>query len=177
MVDVKIFPGVDGKPNHGVWRGRKGRKFAMQIGKQRRQHLLRFVVNQLSELPVTVSMLLLDQRRQSAAYPVSLGVRKFVAFIVGQFFILIQYDHLTSSVQSTIGETTFSQEELVDLVLQSWKNIFMMWFLSVNFVHTSTFAVVPLQYRQNRHNPQFTENNDWSTRGGEHYIFRFCWHG
>ena len=78
-----------------------------------------FVVHQVRDLPVTVSMLLLDQRRQSAAYPVSLGVRKFVAFIVGQFFLLIQYDHLTTSVQSTIGEKTFNQEELVDLVFQS----------------------------------------------------------
>ena len=55
MVDVKIFPGVGGNPNHGVWRGPKGRKFATRIGKQRRQHLLRFVVNQVRDLPVTVN--------------------------------------------------------------------------------------------------------------------------
>jgi hypothetical protein len=115
MVDLKILPGNGGR--YGIWRGRKGRQFALHIGKRRRNYLMRFIVKRVEKLPVQVSLLLLDRTRESAAYPVLLGVRQYVAFIVGQFFILINKELLTEAVKSSIiGVRTFNQEELVDVV-------------------------------------------------------------
>ena len=117
MVDVKILPGHNALcGNYAVWRGRKGRKFALRIGKRRRDCLVRFIVRNVHQLPITVSLTILDRIRPAAIYPVMLGERRFVSFVVGQFFLLIEYDRLKDSVQKTIGETNFNRDELVDMV-------------------------------------------------------------
>ena len=116
MVDMKVLPARGLPGNFAVWHGRKGRRFAVHIGKRRRDALVRFVVRNCRELPVTVSMVLLDRVRQYAAYPIMLGVNRKVGFVIGQFFVLVGYEDLNDSVRTMVGEKTFGCDEMIDLV-------------------------------------------------------------
>ena len=116
MVEVRIIR-IEGLPGHcTVWRRKKGRKFAKRIGKQRRDLLTNFVV-QNATVPVNVSILLLDRVRPYAAYPIQLGKSRHAGFVVGQFFLLLRVDDLKESTKTTLGERNLTQEELVNAVI------------------------------------------------------------
>ena len=121
MVKLKVlpgtvYPGTEFRGNFAVWRGRKGTRFAARIGKRRRDLLVHFVERNTRQLPVEVLLTLLDRCRPYAAYPILLGNRRNVGFVAGQFFVLIEFEHLKSSVQETVGEVNFTRQEIVDLV-------------------------------------------------------------
>ena len=117
MVNLKVIRNEE-LPGYGaVWRGRKGTKFALRIGKRRQDLLTKFIASN-ALLPVTASVLLLDRVRPDAAYPITLGKHRHVGFVLGQFFILIRFHELKDDIRNSVGERKdFTQDELVNAVV------------------------------------------------------------
>ena len=117
MVNLKVIRNEELPGFGAVWRGRKGTKFALRIGKGRRDRLTKFIgCNAL--LPVTASVLLLDRVRPDAAYPITLGKYRHVGFVLGQFFILLRFHELKDDIQKSVGERKdLTPEELVNAVV------------------------------------------------------------
>ena len=66
--------------------------------------------------PIEVSLCLLDRIRPYAEFPIILGDNRKVAFVVGQFFLLMDFDVLKTNVQESVGEKNFAHEEMVDKI-------------------------------------------------------------
>ena len=117
MVNLKVFRNEEMAGYGALWRGRKGKKLALRIGKRRRDRLTKFIAGN-ALLPVTASILLLDRVRPDAAYPITLGKYRHVGFVLGQFFILIRFHELKDNIRNTVGETKdFTPDELVNAVV------------------------------------------------------------
>ena len=116
MVYLKVLPGYGLPGNFARWRGRKGKKFATRIGKRRRDLITGFVVRTTRALPVSVSLMKLDIVRPYAAHATMIGDRRYVGFVFGQFFILIEYKDLNERIQKEVGETNLTRQELINMV-------------------------------------------------------------
>lgn len=117
MVTLKVLPSNGLPGNYVVWRRKEGRKFALRIGQKRRNMVTRFIVeNTIRFTPVEASLCLLDRVRPYAAFPVIVDNIRKVGFVVGQFFILIDFDMLKSSLQESLGETNYRNEEILEAI-------------------------------------------------------------
>ena len=117
MVTLKVLPSNGLPGNYVVWRRKEGRKFALRIGQKSRNMVTRFIVeNTIRFTPVEASLCLLDRVRPHAAFPVIVDNIRKVGFVVGQFFILIDFDMLKSSLQESLGETNYRNEEILEAI-------------------------------------------------------------
>ena len=116
MVHLKVFTSYGLPGNCACWRGRKAKKFASRIGKRRCDVLTRFVVRSTHQLPVNVSLMILKTVKPYAAYPIMIDERLNVGFVIGQFFIRMDYTDLNEGLQKEVGETNFAKEEIIDIV-------------------------------------------------------------
>ena len=96
------------------WKGKKGAKFAIRIGNTMRQFIVAFIEKHTTILPVHVCLTKLSRSRMGKVYPVTIdGIRK-IAFTVGKFFLLINYDAVTPGLQNAVGEISYSMDELMN---------------------------------------------------------------
>ena len=117
MVTLRVLPSNGLPGNYVIWRRKEGKKFALRIGQKRRNLITRFLVEKTIGLtPVEASLCMLDRVRPYAAFPVIVDSVRKAGFVVGQFFVLIDFDLLKSSVQETLGETNYKNEEILEAI-------------------------------------------------------------
>ena len=117
MVDLTVLPSNGLPGNQVIWRKKEGTKFAKRIRQKRRDLIARFIVrNTIGVQPVEASVCMLDRVRPYAAYPMVLHQKRKVGFLVGQFFILLDFDVLNTGAQETVGEKDYEIEEMMDAI-------------------------------------------------------------
>ena len=96
MVDLTVLPKNGLAGNYVIWRKKEGKEFALQTEESQHKLITKFIVkNTLGVSPVDASLCMLDRIRPYAAYPIHLGDKRKVGFVVGQFFLLIDFHMLT----------------------------------------------------------------------------------
>ena len=117
MVDLTVLPSNGLPGNHVIWRKKEGTKFAKRIRQKRQELIARFIVrNTIGVQPVEASVCMLDCVRPYRAYPMILKEKRNVGFLVGQFFVLLDFDVLKKSVQEAVGEKNYEIEEMMDAI-------------------------------------------------------------
>ena len=96
-----------------IWRGRKGFRFALSIGRQSRHGITGFVLRHTQQLPVTVSLTKLKRTRQNQIYPVTVNGHRKVGLTYKKYFILMNFVDILDNIQSTLGDNSLSPEELL----------------------------------------------------------------
>ena len=59
---------------------------------------------------------MLDRVRPYAAFPMVLSKKRNVGFLVGQFFVLLDYDILKTGAQEAVGDKNYEIEEMMDSI-------------------------------------------------------------
>ena len=117
MVDLTVLPSNGLRGNKVIWRKKEGKKFAKRIRQKRRDQIVRFIVqNSIDVQPVEASVCMLDRVRPYAAYPMVLNKKRNVGFLVGQFFVLLDFDILKTGTQEAVGEKSYDIEEMMDAI-------------------------------------------------------------
>ena len=117
MVDLTVLPSNGLPGNHVIWRKKEGTKFAKRIRQKRQELIARFIVrNTIGVQPVDASVCMLDCIRPYRAYPMILNGKRNVGFLVGQFFVLLEFNVLKKSVQEAVGEKNYEIEEMMDAI-------------------------------------------------------------
>ena len=117
MVDLTVLPSNGLPGNHVIWRKKEGKKFAKRIRQKRQELIARFIVrNTIGVQPVEASVCMLDRIRPYRAYPMILNGKRNVGFLVGQFFVLLEFNVLKKSVQEAVGEKNYEIEEMMDAI-------------------------------------------------------------
>ena len=117
MVDLTVLPKKGLPGNFVIWRRKEGKQFALRIQERHHQLITKFIVqNTVGVSPVDASVCMLDRIRPYGAFPVILGQKRKVGFVVGQFFLVIGFDMLTKSVQGAVGDKNYESEEMMDLI-------------------------------------------------------------
>ena len=117
MVDLTVLPCNGLRGNKVIWRKKEGKKFAKRIRQKRRDQIVRFIVqNAIDVQPVEASVCMLDRVRPYAAYPMVLNKKRNVGFLVGQFFVLLDFDILKTGTQEAVGEKSYDIEEMMDAI-------------------------------------------------------------
>ena len=96
-----------------IWRGRKGFRFALRIGRQSRHGITSFVIRHTQQLPVTVSVIKLKRTRSNKVYPVTVNDCRKVGLTYKKYFILINFEDILENIQRNIGDESLSPQELV----------------------------------------------------------------
>ena len=117
MVDLTVLPSNGLPGNQVIWRKKGGKKFAKRIRQKRRDQIVRFIVrNTIGVQPVEASVCMLDRVRPYAAFPMVLSKKRNVGFLVGQFFVLLDYDILKTGAQEAVGDKNYEIEEMMDSI-------------------------------------------------------------
>ena len=117
MVDLTVLPKNGLAGNYVIWRKKEGKEFALRIEESQHKLITNFIVqNTRGVSPVDASLCMLDRIRPYAAYPIHLGDKRKVGFVVGKFFLLIDFHMLTASVQGKVGEKNYESKEIMDLI-------------------------------------------------------------
>ena len=121
VVDVKVLPskGLPGHlpGHHALWRGWRDDQFSTNINKRRRDMVVQFIANKSQQLPVCVSLVQLDRIRPYSAYPLMLNGSRKVGLVYREFFILFESNDLKPNIRDEAGETLYTREEIVKLVM------------------------------------------------------------
>ena len=96
-----------------IWRGRKGFRFALSVGRQSRHGIAGFVIRHTKQLPVAVSLTKLKRSRPNQIYPVTVNGCRKVCLTYKKYFILMNFVDILDNIQSTLGDNSLTPEELL----------------------------------------------------------------
>ena len=107
-----------------IWGGNNGLAFALNIGRQRRHDLARFVVQHAHKLPVRVTIVKKHRRRTSNIIPVNVGDSRKLIFAYKRFLIVMNFADVLHIIQSRVGDRSLSYEDLLHLTRDEAQNLF-----------------------------------------------------